>query len=634
MEQSLEKLEDYEAALPSMSVFLIHKHKDGKLEGAQLELATRLLALLASTPPPGQRVQLVAKQKTWEMGTPPILHASVAMDKDAADDVFLATHVGLGCRVGIDGGWYTHPPVDLTGVAYHSIRKTNMELKVQLDERWVSMDDGAALSLGKGHHRVLFAWAGYTGSEPEKRPVLLVSNEVEIVIRGKDDAGEEAEANQDGRPTDAAHRAFKEALSKDRSFGAGEGVAQPAVFSEPASVGGVAVVSLEQQERVFYEGDVVVGEKVPVRLAPLKLLPGVEVSVDWIRFYAKDKKLRAEVGFLADALPDGWCVLARLELRGKDGVSCYDRESIQVPPWVAPADDTGGPVRHTVDRQCYELQLAEEVIRRFRISLHAVHVSSTDGEAEGTMALGVYIPVSVKGNLPGLPDAVRCGSLRFKKTGDDGFRAELGTMLTAKHDSKWVADVEVMDEEGKPLAHARRVFATTRYGWAETGEVGGVGGNLWLSLGRWTKTKKAIRFRVALRSAPDDEVESLEAPFEIGTYTLLWLVASTHEVPHLVMVRGVHFEKLDNGQVQATLRAGGKPLADTEWQIRLELLDADGRALQSVETTLSTTKEHEFRPFGGSEYPPNETDIPLGLGNWDDVSATTRFRVSLWRGDT
>jgi hypothetical protein len=246
----------------------------------------------------------------------------------------------------------------------------------------------------------------------------------------------------------------------------------------------------------------------------------------------------------------------------------------------------------------------------------------------------VYIPVNLKSNLPGLPDAVQCGSIRFEKTEkNDGFRAELGTMLTAKHDSKWVADVELMDEEGKPLAHARRVFATTRWGWADTNEVGGVGVNLCLSLGRWTKAIKASRFRVALRSVPDDEAESLEAPFEIGKYTLLWLVASTHEVPYLVMLRGVHFERLDNGQVQATLRAGGSPLADTEWQIRLELLDADGQALQSVETTLSTTKEQGFRPLSDWKYSLNETDIPLGLGNWDDVSTTTRFRVSLWRGD-
>ncbi len=44
MKQSIQKLEDYEAALPSMSAFLIHKLMNGKLEGAQLELATRLLS--------------------------------------------------------------------------------------------------------------------------------------------------------------------------------------------------------------------------------------------------------------------------------------------------------------------------------------------------------------------------------------------------------------------------------------------------------------------------------------------------------------------------------------------------------------------------------------------------------------
>ena len=44
MKQSVQKLEDYERALPLMSQFLIHKLMNGKLEGAQLELATRLLS--------------------------------------------------------------------------------------------------------------------------------------------------------------------------------------------------------------------------------------------------------------------------------------------------------------------------------------------------------------------------------------------------------------------------------------------------------------------------------------------------------------------------------------------------------------------------------------------------------------
>jgi len=44
MKQSLQKLENYEAALPQMSCFLTNKLSKGKLEGAQLELATRLLS--------------------------------------------------------------------------------------------------------------------------------------------------------------------------------------------------------------------------------------------------------------------------------------------------------------------------------------------------------------------------------------------------------------------------------------------------------------------------------------------------------------------------------------------------------------------------------------------------------------
>ena len=44
MKQSLRKLEEFDAALPSVSQFLIHELNEGKLEGAQLELAARLLA--------------------------------------------------------------------------------------------------------------------------------------------------------------------------------------------------------------------------------------------------------------------------------------------------------------------------------------------------------------------------------------------------------------------------------------------------------------------------------------------------------------------------------------------------------------------------------------------------------------
>ena len=44
MKQSFQKLDDYDAALPLVSQFLIHKLSNGKLEGAQLELATRLLS--------------------------------------------------------------------------------------------------------------------------------------------------------------------------------------------------------------------------------------------------------------------------------------------------------------------------------------------------------------------------------------------------------------------------------------------------------------------------------------------------------------------------------------------------------------------------------------------------------------
>lgn len=44
VEQSIDQLAEYEVALPKMCLVLINKHRSGKLEGSQLELAARLLS--------------------------------------------------------------------------------------------------------------------------------------------------------------------------------------------------------------------------------------------------------------------------------------------------------------------------------------------------------------------------------------------------------------------------------------------------------------------------------------------------------------------------------------------------------------------------------------------------------------
>ena len=384
-------------------------------------------------------------------------------------------------------------------------------------------------------------------------------------------------------------------------------------------------VPLEQQERLFYEGDVTLDEEIPVKLTPLEPLPGVSVGVESIRFYSKGEKLRATVQFVTGTLPDGLHVLARLELWGHEAVRCYDKDSFEVPP----GESTLEQVRRVVDVQCCDLRMAEEVVRRFRIRLHAVEAFSTNGLAEGSIALGVRIPVSLKGDLPDVPDAVRCDGLRFEKTEkNDELMACLGTVHTLRHNSRWVADLEVLDEVGNSLERARRVFATKRLDGVD---IANAGGRLYLSLGRWTKATTASWFRVALSPAPEKEVESLEAPFEIDRYTALLIDSSTHEVPNLVMLRGIHFEKLEDGQVRATLRAGGMHVANTEWQVRVALLGANGHTLESVEATLTTTKKQEYPPFlGCTAYCFEETEIPLALGDWEHVSAAERFRVSLW----
>ena len=133
----------------------------------------------------GVNVQLAAKEKRWNIGVPPILRAGIITDHTLQEDVFVATHVGLGCRVSIDGRWYTHPQITLIGVAYHNIRKIRMELNIVLDNNWRPLDGGKTLPLGKGSHTVRFAWAGYTESEGKRQPLLLLSNEVEIVINAK-----------------------------------------------------------------------------------------------------------------------------------------------------------------------------------------------------------------------------------------------------------------------------------------------------------------------------------------------------------------------------------------------------------------------------------------------------------------
>lgn len=133
----------------------------------------------------GVHVQLAVKQRTWDVGQTPLLYASAVIDEEAADDVFLATNVGLACRVSTGGRWYTHPQTRLTGIPYQNIRKVSMQLTIRLDKSWQSMDGGKALALSKGSHKVRFAWAGYRTSQGREQPLLLLSNEVEIVIAGE-----------------------------------------------------------------------------------------------------------------------------------------------------------------------------------------------------------------------------------------------------------------------------------------------------------------------------------------------------------------------------------------------------------------------------------------------------------------
>ena len=65
MEQSIKQLSEYEVALPTMSVLLINKLRSGKLEGAQLELATRLLSAQVD------EVRAIAEKKDAEQKNPP-----------------------------------------------------------------------------------------------------------------------------------------------------------------------------------------------------------------------------------------------------------------------------------------------------------------------------------------------------------------------------------------------------------------------------------------------------------------------------------------------------------------------------------------------------------------------------------
>lgn len=130
----------------------------------------------------GVHVQLAARQQTWGVELQPVLHAKVFTDPGSGENVFLATHLGSGCRVRIDGRWYAYPEADITGVAYANSRAIQAAMEVRLNSNWRAMDGGEALALSIGPHTVQFAWAGYVKQESKQQPLLLLSNEVEIVI--------------------------------------------------------------------------------------------------------------------------------------------------------------------------------------------------------------------------------------------------------------------------------------------------------------------------------------------------------------------------------------------------------------------------------------------------------------------
>jgi len=138
----------------------------------------------------GVQVRLRAEKPTWGMGETPKFRADVRSQGD--QDLLLATVEGLGCELHFDGVKYRHP-TDLTGVAYHNIKAWEHGFRFALHKQWTTIEGNKPLTLTPGKHTVRFAWAGchYTtvdgGMVPdETRPVLLVSNPVEIEILAAD----------------------------------------------------------------------------------------------------------------------------------------------------------------------------------------------------------------------------------------------------------------------------------------------------------------------------------------------------------------------------------------------------------------------------------------------------------------
>jgi hypothetical protein len=311
-----------------------------------------------------------------------------------------------------------------------------------------------------------------------------------------------------------------------------------------------------------FEGKLAIEQEIPVKLPALTPRPDVSAQIQSVRFYKSDNNLRAKMRVTGRILPADWHMFVRLELLGDKG-ECYVRTSSPIPSGGAEGaqpdrEVAASQIRHDVDFQCCDFSSATEEVKQFRIALVAAQVRQTDSVVEGDIAPGVMIPIRLAGGSAEQPEIVNCVFVRFEKT--DELHAWVRVTRRVDVDSKWLLTAERLDEKGVVLSRGQRTFATRKW-LRNPSKFVSDSTELHLSLGRWTQGGKRDRFRLRLERSPNEAAESLEAPFEIDRYSLCWLTADGAGIPDLVMIRGIQFDQLEDGQVRAMLRVGGKELA-------------------------------------------------------------------------
>jgi hypothetical protein len=354
------------------------------------------------------------------------------------------------------------------------------------------------------------------------------------------------------------------------------------------------------------------GTDVPIEIESLDLPPDISLKPLSVRFDSVGEHI---TGFLSltglnRSRRHKCYAIVTMLLRNGGG---YCRREVAVPTRT---EADAEPTRLLVLSE--ELELWN--VDRVGVTIRAMHLSDWPGIIEGKFALKEELPLKIKATTREGKEVLRCNSIRFAKIPEIG---ELYGLLKIDRrkavDSRWRLRVEVHGAEGQLLGHAKRVYLTTN----------SPGASAIFPLGSRTIADKAKTFRLSLQRAPDDAITSVEAAFEPDTERLVRLSADAERVSYLAQIRRVRFNLLANGSLEATLHVYGLQVAETKWQIGLELLDDVGRRVRHMRTTFATAAKEVYRPHSSITNRYEGEEIELLLGQWDEISNTSRFRLSL-----